>query len=154
MRVRILIALTCVAICGVLTACAPSVAPEGQSEQLKNDKLIALAQKDPVTSDRCITCHPFDEIERATNDYVDPELGKVNPHMLVDEETQSNPHESPNAVPPDCSTCHTTNHAVDDNGNAIGVELPRGLTGCYTSCHHTQTFEACTQCHGSLYYAQ
>lgn len=153
MKKHFAIVVACMLMCTTLASCTPTVAPEGQTEQRANERLLSRAQEEPVETEKCLTCHPFDEVAEKSKDYVDPVAGPVNPHMATDDNATSNPHESPDAVPMDCNTCHEKNHAIAVDGTALGAELPDNILGCYTSCHHTQTFDACTDCHGSQYYA-
>lgn len=83
----------------------------------------------------CLKCHgPFEKLAEKTKDYVTEFDEKVNPHRYV-------PHNSTSIV--DCTECHQPHpipfKATDD--------MPKpNVDYCY-SCHHTQTFATCSECH-------
>lgn len=63
---------------------------------------------------------------------------KVNPHtQTVDASVaqKHDPHHSENGTVLECASCHSMHR-----------ESP-GLQYCYDSCHHTKTFEVCSDCH-------
>ena len=95
-------------------------------------------------SANCLMCHylSYAELSKHTVDYRDRWGEKVNPHIYVDE-ARSNPHHERSIVP-DCLRCHRE-HSDPWPTDAERLIKPR-LDYCY-SCHHEQTFEACSDCH-------
>ncbi len=83
----------------------------------------------------CLKCHgPFEKLAERTKDYATEFDEKVNPHTYV-------PHNSTEIV--DCTQCHDPHpipYKATDNIQKPSVDY------CY-SCHHTQTFVSCSECH-------
>jgi len=83
----------------------------------------------------CLKCHgPFEKLVARTENY-ETEFGeKVNPHKYV-------PHDSTSIV--ECSECHEP-HPIPYT--AASAPPAPTVDYCY-SCHHTQTFATCSECH-------
>ena len=92
---------------------------------------------DEATVEFCLGCHgPFESLGERTVDIAIGEEGVVgNPHVKV-------PHDS--TVITKCGKCHET-HALPLTSLD---EIPQARTHfCFRSCHHTQDFTLCTECH-------
>jgi hypothetical protein len=82
-------------------------------------------------------CHTRDEIVAATADYTAGAGTNVSPHEItVDRNAaqKQDPHNS-GAETIACSTCHTSHRPSAE------------IRYCYDACHHTETFEVCSDCH-------
>jgi hypothetical protein len=89
----------------------------------------------PKDAAYCLKCHgPFEKLSERTQDYVTEFDENINPHIFV-------PHKTTEIV--DCMQCHEP-HPIPLQ-DVKDVTRPT-LDFCYT-CHHTQTFAACTDCH-------
>ena len=121
-----------------------SIAPQWQLIQFGDD-FVAEENNEVVTakSGECLFCHNFfySEVAKLTADYKDRWGDSVNPHVYVDEQ-KADPHNAGQIVP-DCLKCHRE-HALPAPTEA--VFKPTRLNYCY-SCHHEETFEACSNCH-------
>jgi predicted CXXCH cytochrome family protein len=93
-------------------------------------------------STACLFCHDFtfENLAKRTVNYRDRWGDQVNPHMYVDE-VRANPHHA-RLIVPDCLKCHAE-HALPAPTAAI---TRARLNYCY-SCHHEESFEACSDCH-------
>jgi hypothetical protein len=89
----------------------------------------------PKDAAYCLKCHgPFEKLSERTQDYVTEFDENINPHIFV-------PHKTTEIV--DWMQCHEP-HPIPLQ-DVKDVTRPT-LDFCYT-CHHTQTFAACTDCH-------
>jgi len=90
----------------------------------------------------CLFCHDhsFQNLAKRTVNYKDRWGDPVNPHVYVDE-TKGDPHNA-RLVVPDCLRCHQQ-HTLPSPTSAMPTVR---LNYCY-SCHHEESFEACTDCH-------
>lgn len=90
---------------------------------------------DKLTPEQCLACHgDFKDIAAKSEEYVNEFGEKVNPHRYV-------PHDSTKL--PECLSCHKQ-HEIPPKGKVEQTDMT--MDYCY-SCHHTQTFEKCTDCH-------
>lgn len=114
---------------------APS-AQAGQAESSSSEAVSsASVAEGPKDTAYCLKCHgPFEKIIDKTKDYVTQFDEHINPHRFV-------PHDSKSV--PDCAECHEA-HPIPFKAESAPASPE--LTYCY-SCHHTQTFETCSQCH-------
>jgi len=89
----------------------------------------------------CLLCHEhtYENLAKRTVNYKDRWGDPVNPHVYVDE-TKGNPHNA--LVVPDCLRCHQQ-HTLPTPTSAMPTVR---LNYCY-SCHHEESFEACSDCH-------
>lgn len=106
--------------------------------QISGDYRVPL-QKMEVEDEFCLRdgCHTREEIVAGAADYVAPDGTKVNPHeQTIDPAItgRNNPHNSSDTTIA-CSTCHTSHR------NSTEIKY------CYDACHHTNTFETCSDCH-------
>ncbi len=104
--------------------------------QLSGDYRVPLAKME-TDDEFCLRdgCHAREEIEQHT--VVADDGTTVSPHTVTIDESamqMQNPHESGGSVP-SCSTCHTSHRPSQE------------IQYCYDSCHHTETFELCSDCH-------
>lgn len=151
MRKNILIIMIASFICLSLAACAPSVnekTPDKDSQTETSQKQQVAPP--PAKTEECLSCHPYDEVMAKSANYIDPSLGPVNPHRLIDENAEKFPHKSENGTPMDCADCHTS-HTISSSGTVDNVELPKSIDSCYASCHHNRNFDACSGCHTDKY---
>ena len=114
---------------------APSA--EAESAEAASPEAVsgASVEEGPKDTAYCLKCHgPFEKLIDKTKDYVSQFDEHINPHQFV-------PHDSKSV--PDCAQCHEA-HPIPFK--AEGESASPELTYCY-SCHHTQTFETCAQCH-------
>lgn len=92
-----------------------------------------------ITLDLCLFCHgPYEDLQARTAAYQVSEQVTVNPHQFV-------PHEStdPEDIP-ECKNCHQPHPLpVSDE---VTIEEP-GVRWCFAACHHTGTFNPCSDCH-------
>lgn len=94
----------------------------------------ADVSNDPVAS-ACLKCHgPFEALAEKTVDYVTEWDERANPHVVV-------PHDSNKIIT--CLDCHEAHELPVKAGTAFKKAT---VTACY-SCHHAETFAACTDCH-------
>jgi hypothetical protein len=114
---------------------APS-AEAGQAEVPSTDAVSsASVEESPKDTAYCLKCHgPFEKLIDTTKDYVSQFDEHINPHQFV-------PHDSKSV--PECAQCHEA-HPIPYKAESAPASPE--LTYCY-SCHHTQTFETCSQCH-------
>jgi len=105
-------------------------------EEVVNDEIVT-----PKGAE-CLFCHHFmySELSKRTVNYVDKWGENVNPHMYVDE-AKADPHHAGKVVP-DCLRCHKE-HAIPEPTAPVAKS---SLNYCY-SCHHDESFEACSVCH-------
>ena len=117
-------------------ATSASSAEAGQAEAASAEAVSgASVEEGPKDTAYCLKCHgPFEKLIDATKDYVSQFDEHINPHQFV-------PHDSKSV--PDCASCHEAHPIPIKAGSAPASPE---LTYCY-SCHHTQTFETCAQCH-------
>lgn len=86
---------------------------------------------------KCLACHgPFDKIIAATADYTATSGEKTSPHKYI-------PHADKKDIP-ECTECHTP-HPVPIQDKAAVVKP--NIDFCYTSCHHAQNLQPCSNCH-------
>lgn len=114
-------------------------APSAQAEQAEGSSAEAVSSatvvEGPKDTAYCLKCHgPFEKLVEKTKDYVSQFDEHINPHQFV-------PHDSKSV--PDCASCHEA-HPIPFKAESAPASPE--LTYCY-SCHHTQTFETCSQCH-------
>ena len=106
--------------------------------QISGDYRIPLAKME-VEDEFCLRdgCHSRAEIEDALADYVAPDGTQINPHVqLIDPNSKGrveSPHNSGSEIA--CAECHTSHRDSKE------------ISYCYKTCHHTETFEKCTDCH-------
>lgn len=105
--------------------------------QMSGDYRIPFA-KMKVEDEFCMRdgCHSHDEVVTGTANYVAADGTKINPHeqtMDPNNRGRVNPHTTSDAIP--CATCHTAHRPSAQ------------MNYCYDTCHHTQTFEVCSDCH-------
>jgi hypothetical protein len=114
---------------------APS-AEAGQAEASSAEAVSsATVVEGPKDTAYCLKCHgPFEKLIDKTKGYVSQFDEHINPHQFV-------PHDSISV--PDCAECHEA-HPIPFKAESAPASPE--LTYCY-SCHHTQTFETCSQCH-------
>lgn len=114
---------------------APS-AQAGQEEAPSAEAVSsATVVEGPKDTAYCLKCHgPFEKLIDKTKGYVTQFDEHINPHQFV-------PHDSKSV--PDCAECHEA-HPIPFKAESAPASPE--LTYCY-SCHHTQTFETCSQCH-------
>ncbi len=114
-------------------------APSAQAEQAEASSAEAVSSatvvEGPKDTAYCLKCHgPFEKLVDKTKGYVSQFDEHINPHQFV-------PHDSKSV--PDCAECHGA-HPIPFKAESAPASPE--LTYCY-SCHHTQTFETCSQCH-------
>jgi hypothetical protein len=86
---------------------------------------------DPVAAE-CLKCHgPFAELAKRTADYVTEWDEHANPHVYV-------PHDSKTIVT--CTDCHEAHPLPVVSGMQVAKA---NVQYCY-SCHHAETFQACS----------
>lgn len=94
-----------------------------------------LVETDDPASMECLKCHgPFAKLAARTEDFLTEWDEKVNPHIYV-------PHDKKTIV--DCLDCHAAHPVPVTSGMKV---TQAKLQYCY-SCHHTESFESCTDCH-------
>lgn len=108
--------------------------------QLSGDYRIPFAKME-VDDKFCLRdgCHTRDEIVTALDGYVTADGMNVNPHeqtISSDAKGRENPHQMDGETV-QCATCHTAHRPSAE------------IRYCYDACHHTETFEACSDCHDS-----
>ena len=90
---------------------------------------------DKLSPEDCLACHgEFKDIVAKSEGYTNEFGEKVNPHRYV-------PHDSTKL--PDCLACHKQ-HEIPPKGKVVQTGMT--MDYCY-SCHHTETFAKCTDCH-------
>ena len=121
-----------------------SFGPQWQLIQF-GDEFEAVENNEVVTpkSAECLFCHDFyySELSKRTANWKDKWGDTVNPHLYVDE-NKADPHNA-DPIVPDCLRCHREEHALP---SPTGPMAAARLNYCY-SCHHEESFEACSDCH-------
>ena len=106
--------------------------------QMSGDYRLPLAKME-TTDEFCLRdgCHTREEIVDKTASYTTADGEAVNPHAITfsaDYDTTESPHEVEGETIA-CATCHTMHRAS------------AGIGYCYDTCHHTETFASCYDCH-------
>lgn len=79
-------------------------------------------------------CHDLADVQKKET-VVDANGVEANPHtQSIDASNAEHPHESADGKTLECSECHTVHRSSAE------------LDQCY-SCHHTETFQSCSNCH-------
>lgn len=125
--------LICVWLAALTLALMGRIAPSHVLAQTSN----AVSS----SKEACLGCHgPYEKLASLPPTYLAPSGEKINPHMYV-------PHETKQAKAiPECTDCHDPHSLPPDSSQTPAVAPPQVLW-CYTSCHHTNSFKACKDCH-------
>lgn len=106
--------------------------------QLSGSYRLPLA-KMKVDDEFCLRdgCHTREGIVAGTVNFIAEDGTAVNPHEITFS-TNYSASESPHEVAGEsiaCATCHTAHRSSAE------------MSYCYDSCHHTETFKSCYDCH-------
>ena len=91
---------------------------------------------------QCLDCHgPFEDIIKASTNYVTPGGEKTSPHRYV-------PHDSKLEKDiPECTQCHAAHSLVHLPAKG-SIDLSKvTVQWCYATCHHEKNFTSCKDCH-------
>ena len=104
----------------------------------------ASAEPTPMKAEQCLGCHggSLEKLAEMTP-YIKNDWDEVvQPHIYIDEYA-GKPHQT--KMLPDCLRCHTAHSFPPVKTD---TKSKADLSYCY-GCHHTETFDSCTQsgCH-------
>lgn len=98
---------------------------------------IWAQEAEEVDKTVCLECHgDFKDIIELTKNYKTPGGEQINPHRYV-------PHNLVNDKTIfECTNCHNVHKVPPEEGDIV-----KAATNACFSCHHNETFEACSNCH-------
>jgi hypothetical protein len=104
---------------------------EGPQDNAAKPKAKSVVQK-------CLGCHgPYDKIAAATAKFKASSGETVTPHQYV-------PHEEKKDIP-ECTECHKPHEIPLKDKSAVAQSA--NVDWCYTSCHHANNLQPCSDCH-------
>jgi len=105
-----------------------------------NGKFATAADKAANDSVTCLACHgdSFEKLVSKKPTFKASSNEIINPHQYV-------PHNEKKAENvPNCTDCHST-HPIPPKEK---IDLSKvNADNCFLSCHHTDTFQRCGNCH-------